>query len=284
MSEARTPTNHIKRAATIWAVLTVVAMIVYVFIAPQLTSWGVLPPIGADRLKEVNSVLWLFTLLAIPVFMMVIVFAGYAVFTFRGQGRAAGDGPLMRGNRNLQNTWVISSIVLVAFLFGYGLYFLGEVQASPKGTVLHVKVTGEQWLWNYTYSDNGDVTSSELVLPVNQAVEFSITSVDVQHSFWIPSFGIKQDAVPGETVKINVTPSQIGDYVVRCAELCGLYHAYMETPVHVVTPTAFETWVSQQLAVPTATPAKSYAGPAELVAINPTSRRSQTALGSGGAA
>lgn len=285
MSEARTPTNHIKRAATIWLILTVVAVLVYVFIAPQLTSWGVLPPIGADRLKEVNSVLWLFTLLAIPVFMMVIVFASYAVFNFRSHGRPDSDGPLMRGHRDLQKTWVISSIVLVAFLFGYGLYFLGEVQASPSGQVLHVNVTGEQWLWDYSYPDNGNVTSTELVLPVHTTVEFAITSVDVQHSFWIPSFGVKQDAVPGETVKVTVTPSQIGDYVVRCAELCGLYHAYMETPVHVVAPTDFETWVSQQQTVPTATPAQSYTGPAELAAINPTTnRRGQSALGSVGAA
>lgn len=277
--------NHIKRAATIWAALTVVAVIAYVFVAPQLSSWGVLPPLGAHRLDEVNQVLWLFTLLAIPVFMLVIVFSGYAVSTFRSHGRPDADGPLMRGNRDLQNTWVISSIVLVAFLFGYGLYALGAVQASPRGHVLHVNVTGEQWLWNYTYPDNGNVTSTELVLPVNTAVEFSITSVDVQHSFWIPSFGIKQDAVPGETVKVNVTPSQIGDYVVRCAELCGLYHAYMETPVHVVNPTDFETWIGQQQAVPTATPAQSYTGPADLAAINPTTnRRGLSALGSVGAA
>ena len=285
MSEARTQTDHIKRAGVIWAILTVVALLIYVFIAPQLTSWGVLPPIGSARLQDINSVLWLFTLLAIPVFTLVIVFAGYAVFTFRSHGRPDSDGPLMRGHRKLQNTWVISSVVLVAFLFGYGLYFLGQVQASPSGQVLHVNVTGEQWLWDYSYPDNGNVTSTELVLPVNTTVEFSVTSLDVQHSFWIPSFGIKQDAVPGETVKIHVTPSQIGDYVVRCAELCGLYHAYMETPVHVVRATDFETWVSQQQTVPTATPAQSYRGPSQLAAVNPaTERRSRSAMGSVGAA
>lgn len=283
MSEARTQTNHIKRASVIWAVLTAVALIVYLFIAPQLTSWGILPPIGANRLEEVNTVLWLFTLLAIPVFTMVIVFAGYAVFTFRSQGRPDSDGPLMRGDRKLQQTWIISSIVLVAFLFGYGLYFLGEVQASPTGDVLQVNVTGEQWLWNYTYPQYGDISGSELVLQVNRPVTFTITSIDVQHSFWIPSFGVKQDAVPGEKIKVSVTPSVIGNFVVRCAELCGLYHAYMETPVHVLSPTDFETWTQQQRSIQV-TP-QAFSGPAALAAINPTTkRRSQAALGSVGAA
>ena len=93
-------------------------------------------------------------------------------------------------------------------------------------------------------SQYGNVQSTSLELPVNQPVDFDITSVDVQHSFWIPAFGVKQDAVPGETTTISATPSQMGTYVVRCAELCGLYHAYMETPVYVVSASAFQTWVS----------------------------------------
>ncbi len=77
---------------------------------------------------------------------------------------------------------------------------------------------------------------------------FTIHSIDVQHSFWIPSFGIKQDAVPGEVTHISVTPNKIGEYVVRCAELCGLYHAYMNTPVKVVSSADFDAWVASQQA------------------------------------
>ena len=85
--------------------------------------------------------------------------------------------------------------------------------------------------------------STTLVLPVNRPVRFDITSTDVQHSFWIPAFAVKQDAVPGQTTHISATPTQIGNYEVRCAELCGVYHSYMETPVEVVTPDFFSSWI-----------------------------------------
>lgn len=257
MNNTESQGGHIRRAAIIWAAATVVMLLVYLIIAPQLESWGVLPPVASERVGEINQVLWLFTVLSIPVFAMVVVFAGYSIFTWRVRGRPDRDGTANRGNRGVQVVWTGVSIVLAAFLFGYGLYFLGEVDAAPAGNVLHVNVTGEQWLWDYSYPDYGNVSSTTLELPVNRPVEFTINSIDVQHSFWIPSLGIKEDAVPGETNHISVTPTVIGDYVVRCAELCGVYHAYMNTPVHVVSQDAFKAWVAQQPAIPTATPASS---------------------------
>ncbi len=246
MNDARGEPRHIRRAAIIWVIASVITEAIYILIAPQLTLWGVLPPIGSNRLDDINSVLFLFTALSIPVFMMVVVFAAYGVFTFRAKGQPDSDGPVMRGHIRLQWTWVVISIVLVSFLFGYGLYFLSAVSAAPGDGTLVVNVTGEQWLWDYSYPQYGNISGTTLELPVGREVNFVITSIDVQHSFWIPSFGIKQDAVPGETTHINVTPTTIGDYVVRCAELCGIYHAYMETPVHVVSVDDFNTWVQQQ--------------------------------------
>lgn len=250
MNNAESRGGHIRRAAIIWAAATVIVLLVYLVVAPQLEAWGVLPAVASDRVGEINQVLWLFTLLSIPVFTMVIVFAGYSVFTWRVRERPDRDGTANRGNRGLQVAWVSISIVLVAFLFGYGLFFLGEVDAAPTGNVLHVNVTGEQWLWNYSYPDYGNVSSTTLELPVNRPVEFTITSIDVQHSFWIPSFGIKQDAVPGEQTHISVTPDKLGTYTVRCAELCGLYHAYMDSPVRVVSDTDFSDWIAQQTPAP----------------------------------
>jgi cytochrome c oxidase subunit II len=152
----------------------------------------------------------------------------------------------MRGNMALQSSWLLLSIVLAGFLYVYGLQFLNVVSAAPKGDVLTVHVNGEQWLWNYSYPQYQDISGTTLVLPVNRPVEFVITSSDVQHSFWVPALGIKQDAVPGETTHISVTPDVIGDYAVRCAELCGLYHAYMNTPVKVVSQADFDAWVHDQ--------------------------------------
>ena len=237
--------RHLLRAAIIWLVATVVGLAVAWFIGPQLASWGSIPAVASNRASDVDQVLGLFTLLSIPVFMMVVVFGGYAAFTFRSRGRPDRDGPAVRGHMPLQVTWVIISVLLVVFLFGYGLVFYNQIQsvsASASDTVT-VNVTGEQWLWDYSYPDYG-VQSTTLVVPVGKVVKFNITSIDVQHSFWIPAFAVKQDAVPGQMTHISATPTQIGTYEVRCAELCGVYHSYMETPVQVVTPDFFQSWIA----------------------------------------
>lgn len=237
--------KHLLRATIIWVIATVVALVVAWFIGPQLAGWGSIPAVASNRASDVDQVLGLFTLISIPVFMIVVVFGGYAAFAFRSQGRPDRDGPAVRGHMPLQVTWVIISVILVIFLFGYGLVFYNQIQTASASDVLVVHVNGEQWLWNYSYPQYGDnAVSTTLVLPVNRPVRFDITSTDVQHSFWIPAFAVKQDAVPGQTTHISATPTQIGTYEVRCAELCGVYHSYMETPVQVVTPDFFDSWIA----------------------------------------
>jgi cytochrome c oxidase subunit II len=242
--------GHLLRATIIWIVLSVLGIVVVLLLGPHMVDWGLLPPIASDRTDEVNQVLRLFTLLSVPVFFLVVVFAGYSVFAFRSRGRPDGDGPPVRGNQPLQMGWLVISFVLVAFLFGYGLYFLNRANAAPQGNVLQVTVTGEQWLWDYAYPQY-NISGTTLELPVGRPVKFTIHSIDVQHSFWIPSFALKQDAVPGEVIQAYATPTVIGEYVVRCAELCGIYHAYMNSPVKVVSASDFDAWVaSQQSAQP----------------------------------
>ncbi|HEV7130042.1 MAG TPA: cytochrome c oxidase subunit II [Ktedonobacterales bacterium] len=246
--------RHILWASILFGVLAVVGLGIAFAIGPHFVQWGLLPPVASDRAEEINQVLALFSYLSIPVFALVIAYCGYAVFAFRVRGRQPTDGPHLTGNLRIQVIWVAVSILLAAILYADGLVFLNRVDAAAPSGALQVTVTGEQWLWNYDYPQYKDATSTELYLPVNRAVLFTVKSIDVQHSFWVPSMGIKEDAVPGETNQISVTPTVMGDYVVRCAELCGVYHAYMNTPVHVVSQSAFAAWVGQQ---PTAQPASS---------------------------
>lgn len=251
------PAGSIRRAVLYWAVLTVILELFFVLTAPHFINWQILPENASDRSGEINNVMWLFTVLGIPVFTMVVIFALYSAFRWGNTRRPRTEGPAMLVNPRFIPVWMVVSVVLVVFLYVYGLGFLMQVDAKPTGDVLQVNVTGEQWLWDYSYPQFGDVGASELYLVVNKPVTFTIQSMDVQHSFWIPAFGIKQDAVPGEVTHISATPNKLGDFQVRCAELCGIYHSYMETPVHVVTQTAFDNWVSSQQpsAAPTDTPA-----------------------------
>jgi cytochrome c oxidase subunit 2 len=104
-------------------------------------------------------------------------------------------------------------------------------------------VTGQQWLWSFAYPQNGNITSADLVIPIDRPVVFQVTSTDVIHSFWLPEMGIKIDANPQVVTTVNTTPNKIGTFNVRCAELCGLNHSFMQTTVEVKSQADFDAWV-----------------------------------------
>ncbi len=106
-------------------------------------------------------------------------------------------------------------------------------------------MTGQQWLWTFSYPGTG-VESRSLVLPVNRPVEFNVTSVDVTHGFWPAALGVQVDANPEETTVIRTTPDKLGNFEVRCSQLCGLYHAFMDASGPVVTPASFAKWLQSQ--------------------------------------
>jgi cytochrome c oxidase subunit 2 len=114
-----------------------------------------------------------------------------------------------------------------------------------------VDVTGLQWSWTFEYPPvNGlSVVSDELHVPVGKQILLRMTSNDVIHSFWVPEFRVKQDLVPGRITELRITPTLEGNYVVRCAELCGTSHAYMEKPVVVSSQEDFDAWMEEQLAL-----------------------------------
>jgi cytochrome c oxidase subunit 2 len=126
----------------------------------------------------------------------------------------------------------------------WGFVEVQVVSASAASTnPLVVNVTGQQWIWTFSYPQQGNIESDQLYLPVDRPVVFHVTSDDVIHSFWVVQMGIKVDANPGVTTKASVTPDRLGRFDVRCAELCGLLHADMETSVHVVSPSDFLSWL-----------------------------------------
>ena len=115
---------------------------------------------------------------------------------------------------------------------------------SDAGTnPLEVKVTAEQFAWQFAYPHNGNVTAAELRLPLNRTVRLTMNSKDVIHSFWVPEFAQKQDLVPGITTTLVITPDRLGTFPLICTELCGLGHALMRSEAIVMEPAAFEEWV-----------------------------------------
>jgi cytochrome c oxidase subunit 2 len=113
-----------------------------------------------------------------------------------------------------------------------------------SSNLLQVQVIGQQWAFTYRYPQFGGMETSELVLPDNRPVAFHVTSLDVIHSFWAYQLGVKADANPGVDNVAYTTPQELGQFTVRCNELCGLWHGAMFNTGHVVTPSAFQTWAA----------------------------------------
>ncbi|MBD2509682.1 cytochrome c oxidase subunit II [Nostoc sp. ATCC 53789] len=119
------------------------------------------------------------------------------------------------------------------------------IGASPqtlgKPADLVVDVKGIQYAWIFNYPDSG-ITSGELHIPVGADVQLNLSAQDVIHSFWVPNFRLKQDALPGIPTELRFVATKPGTYPVVCAELCGGYHGSMRTEVIVHTPEAYENW------------------------------------------
>lgn len=120
--------------------------------------------------------------------------------------------------------------------------------ASPSTNGLNadlvVNVTGMQFAWIFNYPDSG-IVSGELHIPQGKTIQLNLTAQDVIHSFWVPQFRLKQDALPGVESGLRFVASKVGQYPVVCAELCGSYHGGMRSQVSVDTPEAFAAWVTE---------------------------------------
>jgi cytochrome c oxidase subunit 2 len=234
----------------LWAVLTVLLVVFSLTVPDALMGTQ-----ASNTMKAVERTFTVLSVAASPVAALVWAIGLYSLVRWRRKGDWSpddDDGAPIRGNRMAVGLWIGGSSALCLFILILGLVAL-QVAASPSPSArnapaqarnpLVVEVTGEQWVWTFKYPDSGDVESDQLYLPVNRAVTFKVTSDDVIHSFWIVEMGIKVDANPVETTTTETVPYRLGAYNVRCAELCGLLHADMETTAHVVTQARFDAWL-----------------------------------------
>ena len=188
--------------------------------------------------------------------LAVWIYLVYALIMWRASrgGPEPVGGPPARGHFALQVGWIITTTVLVMFLFGFGTYELvqpggagGGEGSSPiwtpaSKTILPIQVIGQQWKFTYRYPTFGGFETDELVVPNDTTIQFNVTSLDVIHSFWAYQLGVKADANPDYNNVAYATTQQLGSFVVRCAELCGIWHGAMYNYGVVVTKQQFESW------------------------------------------
>jgi cytochrome c oxidase subunit II len=201
--------------------------------------------VQAGRVHTLYDVLLICT---IPIFVLVETVILFSVWRFRMRpGQEDMDGPPIHGNTRLEVIWTAMPAVLILSLCGYAYSVLRANENSQKNEMT-VNVTTRQFAFEFSYPDAGgkEVVSSELYLPIHRPVVFKIRSLDVIHSFFVPNFSEKLDAVPGIVTTLRVTPTALGVYPVECTELCGAGHSLMRTSAHVVSPTAFASWLRSQ--------------------------------------
>jgi cytochrome c oxidase subunit II len=231
--------REVRGVILIWAILTAL-LILFSFVPARLMG----PPASPTK-QAVEDTMTVFSLAASPVAALVWAIAIYSLIGWRHRGHLppTEDGPAMRSNGLVTVLWVGISSVLCLVLLVWGFVETQALASSHATNPLVVNVTGQQWVWTFSYPDEANRESDQLYLPVDRPVVFHVKSDDVVHSFWVVQMGIKVDANPGQVTSVGVTPDRLGTFDVRCAELCGLLHADMETTVHVVSPSDFLSWL-----------------------------------------
>jgi cytochrome c oxidase subunit 2 len=232
---------HQKHPLARMLLIGVIASVIGVLICLQI-DW--FPTEGSTQSEKIDTLYDVLLIVSVPIFVLVMTIAIYSVFAFRAKPGDKGDGAHIHGNTKLEIVWVTIPFLIVSALAIYGWIVLDDIEAKQPNELV-VNVTGEQFTWSFDYPQE-KVQSNELVLPVDRPVHFQIHAKDVLHSFWVPAFRMKQDAVPGITTTTRVTPDREGTYEVVCAELCGIGHATMRQQVRVVPTAEFDDWVKDR--------------------------------------
>jgi cytochrome c oxidase subunit 2 len=220
----------------------------------------------------------LWVIAAISVFVLALL----AIIVVRYNARANPVPSRTTHNTPIEILWTIIPVIILATIAvpSFRILFVELDVPTPD---LTVKATGKQWFWSYNYPDNGNfefdslmvaekdlkagqprllTADNDMVVPVNKVVHVLVTGADVIHSFAVPSFGIRIDAVPGRINETWFKATTVGMFYGQCSELCGKDHSFMPISVRVVNDSDFAAWVAsakQKYATDDTAPANTYA-------------------------
>jgi cytochrome c oxidase subunit 2 len=207
-----------------------------------------IPWLPTDASKEggrIDFVIWFTVAICIAIFAVVGSVTIYSVAKFRVRPDDDSDGPPIHGHTGLEIAWTAVPAVLVTSIAIVSAVALAE-NGKWQSNRLKVDVTAQQFAWHFAYPQYGGFKTDELRLEEGRQVELRLTALDVIHSFWVPEFRQKQDAVPGLVTHLGITPTKTGRRTLICSELCGLGHALMRAPVIVLSKDKFERWARSQ--------------------------------------
>ncbi|GAA6182279.1 MULTISPECIES: cytochrome c oxidase subunit II [unclassified Shimia] len=221
-------------------------------------------PAATELARQIHSLDNLLLWIIVIITLFVTGLLAYCIVRFNR--RSNPEPGTFTHNSPLEIAWTLGPILILLFIGANSLPVLFNQQEIPEGEV-HIKVTGYQWYWGYEYTDhefefesfllgkdelaangyNDDeyllATDTKVVVPIGKTVVMDVTGADVIHSWTIPAFGVKQDAVPGRIAQLWFKAEKEGIYFGQCSELCGKDHAYMPITVQVVSEAEYDAWL-----------------------------------------
>ena len=204
-----------------------------------------LPDEASSQAGAVDALYKALAVASVFIFSAVMSILVVSVVRFRRRSGHEGEGEPIHGHSGLEVLWTAIPAIIVTGAAIYSGVVLAEIEKGKPATRT-IGVTAQQFAWTFDYEGLGVSRAGELHLVEGKNYVLRIRSIDVIHSFWVPEFRLKKDAVPGMTTEMRVTPSRTGSYAGVCAELCGLGHATMRARVVVEDQGSFDRWVTEQ--------------------------------------
>ncbi|PRY95609.1 cytochrome c oxidase subunit 2 [Hasllibacter halocynthiae] len=224
-------------------------------------------PAATELARQLQGLDWMVTIIITVITVFVTALIGIVIVRYN---RRRNPTPAtFTHNSPIEVAWTVVPILILFFIGAFSLPVLFHQQEIPEADIT-IKVTGYQWYWGYEYVDEGIAfeqfmlaredladygydeslyllaTDNPIVVPTGATVVMQVTGADVIHSWTIPAFGVKQDAIPGRLAELWFAAEREGVYFGQCSELCGKDHAYMPITVHVVSPEVYQEWLVEQ--------------------------------------
>jgi len=252
-------------ARVTWRGLTVTGLVLSVAVVlsgcSESTKRGFLPHGVTDQSARITN-LWTGSwIAALAVGALVWGLMVWCMIAYRRKKDDVGLPEQLRYNVPIEILYTVVPLFMVAVLFFYTVRDESALMDTSTKPQVTINVIGKQWSWDFNYVEAGTFDSGQqvvltgkpgipatlpaLYLPVNKRVEFILTSRDVIHSFWVPQFLRKLDIMPGKVNRFQLTPTEIGTFQGKCAELCGAYHSYMLFEVKVVSQAAYDAHLAE---------------------------------------
>src|SRR5262245_53737193 len=207
----------------------------------QLFGIPVFPEQASSFAKDVDALYFFIT--AVAGFFALLVATLVIAFGIRYHRRHPGEvGARNEGNLPLELLWSVIPTMIAMVMFGWGASVYYHMRRPPE-EAMHIYAVGKQWMWKFQHLE-GQREINELHVPVGRPIKITVTSEDVIHSLYFPSFRTKIDAIPGRYTELWFQPTTPGTYHLFCAEYCGTNHSGMIGSVTVMEATAFQSWLA----------------------------------------